>query len=175
MPDEDPNTPTQIPRRTADALIAGFGRMEEKMIATADKVDGLTEQIASGTASQLRMADIMEERHRMDREKREAQRVAEAAELDRRAAADANKWKALGTGWEWFTENWRVLLGVPTVVILLVLQVVTPAEVRQMVGLSPPAAQPVAVHAAPVPVPTNPPTAQPEPAAAPPAVEEEAP
>lgn len=58
------------------------------------------EQIERGTAAQIRMADLMEERAKLEREEREAARAAAEREAERGAQAWAKAFDFLGENWK---------------------------------------------------------------------------
>jgi (p)ppGpp synthase/HD superfamily hydrolase len=111
---------------------------EEKMLeANVRNVDALTQEISKGTASQMRLADIAEEREKREQEDRAARRKLELAQVEQRGKVGS-----------WFQTQWdkwgMVIVGAT---IITVAPGAAP-YLMQLVGLS--AQQVTVVQAAPV-------------------------
>lgn len=92
----------------------------EGVIVLNAKIDQMADAVKLGTASQIRTADIMEERLRVDKEDREAERELEKAksarqaeidkaEIERQTARDAARFKIVSSIWAGFQDNWKLI------------------------------------------------------------------
>lgn len=105
------------------------------------RLESMERRTEAGTAAQIRMADLMEERAKLEREEREAARAAAEREAERSAQAWARVWDFVGA-------NWR-----PVGLVMLVILYPHIVPVLQEAGLLPAfkadVAQPLPVVVAP--------------------------